>query len=239
MMDAYEVFRRSGQLVRSVVRHGKSHGVFQAAYLLLHQVLDVSFLRSRCGFHCVELYGAKAAELQAQQRFPRAFTLRTASPGDLHGLQKFFLKPNEVSSRLERGDLCFLLEAGGHICAAEWLVRGPAQYREDRNLLGYVIRVPEGGGWLYDGKGTTPGAWGSLMRFVAATLPSLGIQEVFLITDLANVLSRASHRSLGYRVQGRVWHLRLPGVSLRRYTNGEHRWRPLPVTVGRHEVLPE
>lgn len=222
--------------VRSLIRFARSHGLSRATYRVVRAVLSRLDSARWLNLFVADVYTAGIGELKSIRRLPRAFTVRPAGDGDLDRLQVFFAKTEHVTERLARGDLCLMLTAGKEICAAEWLAIGPCDFDEDGPELGCVFRVPEGGCWLYDGKGTSPGAWGSLMGCLAGFLAERSVKRVFSQVEYANVRAARAHESLGCRRAGGIWHLRFFGLSLRRCHTPTGR-SSLPAVVGDLEIV--
>jgi hypothetical protein len=162
--------------------------------------------------------------------------VRWADLNDLPQLERFYCR--NLGHRFARGDACLVLVADGSICAAEWVAVGPAEYTEDSATLRLHLRVPGRCAWLYDGlAGPAPGLWGILMTSLAPALSDRGVDQVFLQVEYGNAMSEASHRSLGFKELGWLFHLAVPGLSLPLYRGLQGHWRSLPGRLRELELL--
>jgi hypothetical protein len=152
---------------------------------------------------------------------------------DEAALTKYFGDAGRVVPRLEQGAVCFVASCQEQICAAVWLLPGPAWFSEDWDLTHYHVDVPARTAWSFDGKCTRWGAWGSLMARLPDQLRQLNIDEIYTAIDYNNGESLRSHFSLGYRSLGLVGRVTLLGLTLtccRRWGKG---WCRVPLQWNR------
>ncbi len=215
----------------------RDRGPAKCAYSALHRLTGQGRLRPWLDLTVCELFQAKASDLKTLSRLPRAYTARLATPDDAAELGRFFGCPARVAGRLDRGDVCAVVLAGGRVCAGAWLAPGPAVVEEDWDDVRSLYRIPAGVAWGYDGRGTRPGAWGCLMARLPEFLASLGADRIAASIHYNNHLSIDSHLTAGFRTLGWIGCARLLGLALRRYRPADGRWGRLPGPLGPIEVL--
>jgi hypothetical protein len=218
----------TGTAFARYVQFAKKHGLGRAAYGVVRAAIATLRLRRFFNLCIVEIFHLRIDAMRRDARIPHAFVVRFAGVDDLRSLQSFTGKPAETLQRLQRGDRCMVLLSGSEISATEWACYGPNRYVEDWKELRTVFRIPAQACWLFDGSGKQPGAWGSLMARLPHLLEESNASEVYLQSDWANIPSTQSHAKLGFRVVGRVFHLAVAGLSIRRFRTSDGRWTALP-----------
>ncbi len=112
-------------------------------------------------------------------------------------------------------------------------VSAPNVSEEDWAELRCSFVFPPGVAWVYDGKGTKLGAWGSLLASLPGFLEEVGACQVATVVDVNNWKSLDTQRSLGFENIGWVACLALgPFVRSAYKPRGGPRQR-LPRDTGR------
>jgi hypothetical protein len=153
-------------------------------------------------------------------------------PTNLSRLASLAGQPEKAARRYAAGDHCLVAMGEGQILATEWIKLGPAVYDEDAAELGVVFRAPANACWLYDGKTVNAehviGPWGAVMSQLRTYLESQGVGIAYLQVDYHNQYSIGCHKSLGFRIIGRLFCLQLFGRRFIGHRGADGRWSRIP-----------
>lgn len=218
-------------------RRKRPRGATKTAYSVVRRLVATGRLRPWLDCTVLEMFHVETDALRRIGRMPRAYTSRFATREDAAELGEFFGSPAAVAQRLDRGDVCAVVLSRQRICAGAWLRLGPAVVEEDWNDVRCRYRIPAGTAWGYDGLGTKPGAWGSLMACLPGYLAQLGAERMVASIHYNNHLSINSHLSTGFRAIGWIGCVRLLGLTFRVYHPASGGLSRLPGQLGPVEVL--
>ena len=221
-----------------LVRRGpRGRSLKKTAYSAMRRLVGSGRLAPWLDCVLLELFQAEAGDLRQIARMPKAFSSRLATRDDAAELGAFFGSPDRVQQRLDRGDVCAVVVAGGQICAGAWLIPGPATIEDDWNDVRCCYQIPAGTVWGYDGRGTKPGAWGCLIACLPGYMAELGAERIAVSIHYNNHRSIDSHLSAGFHSAGWIGCLRILGLTARTFRTADRRWRRLPGRIGLVEVL--
>lgn len=227
-----------GQRLRRVVQLQQIRGSARASYAILRRILAWPVLRQTLHLCAVDFWRLQlSADSWSPPHTSSLFTVRWAEPADLEELAHYFGNRERVKTRIAKGHRCVVAISQEKIGAAVWLGIGPSQFVEDWDDLRCVIRYPAGIAWTYDGKGTKLGAWGTMMKLLPGLLRHENVYEIATIIDCNNWQSMDAHRSLGYQSAGALLHARVLDFPLRLFKPLGKRWRRVPPTIDRVEIV--
>jgi GNAT superfamily N-acetyltransferase len=144
-----------------------------------------------------------------------AITVRAGVSADVAEMSRLEGKAQErLTARLTAGDHCVVAFAGttGAIVGYEWFTEGP---RVVEDVTGYVIDVPPGGLYAYDGfiaaafRGR--GVFSRIQAGLAALMQDRGRERVITMVHADNETSLAANLRLGFRPYRAVRGLTLLG----------------------------
>jgi hypothetical protein len=214
----------------------RSRGSLRASYSVLCKGMQLPLLR-RCADLCVsEIYHLSLAGGKKDLPALRSLVVRAAGAGDLDALVQFYGDRPLLESRFDRGDLCILALCKEQVVAAAWFAVGPSEFHEDQETMHYYSKIPSGAAWIYDGRGTKLGAWGTLMAKLPQTLASRNIDNLVALVNFNNWRAIDAHRSLGFKSTATIGYVGAFGLHRCFFRTKESRWRPLPATVSGVEL---
>ncbi|MDZ7615479.1 MAG: hypothetical protein U1E05_00655 [Patescibacteria group bacterium] len=217
-------------------RRDRKRGPLKKAYSAARRLVGGGRFRPWLDCTVIELFEAEVGQLRRIGRMPRAYNSRFATRADQAELAEYFGSAERVRQRLDRGDVCAVVLAGERICAGAWLTLGPATVEEDWNDVRCRYHIPAGTAWGYDGRGTKPGAWGSLMACLPGYLTELGADRMVASIHYNNHLSIDSHLSTGFHSVGWIACVRFLGLALRVHREADGGWCRMPGPIARVEV---
>lgn len=217
-------------------RRDRKRGPLKTAYSVARRVVGSGRFRPWLDCTVIELFEAEVGQLRRIGRMPRAYASRFATRDDQAALAEYFGSADRVRQRLDRGDVCAVVLAGERLCAGAWLTLGPATIEEDWNDVRCRYHIPAATAWGYDGRGTKPGAWGSLMACLPGYLTELGAERMVASIHYNNHLSIDSHLSTGFHSVGWIACVRFLGLTFRACRAAEGGWRRMPGQIAQVEV---
>ncbi len=218
-------------------RRERKRGPLKKAYSVARRLVGSGRFRPWLDCTLLEMFQAGVGDLRQIASMPKAFSSRLATRDDAAELGAFFGSPTRVRQRLDRGDVCAVVIAGGHICAGAWFIPGPAKVEEDWNDVRCRYHIPAGTAWGYDGRGAKPGAWGCLVSCLPGHLVELGAERIVASIHYNNHLSIDSHLSAGFHTVGWIACLRFLGLTVRTFRTAGASWHCLPGQLGPVNLL--
>ncbi len=209
----------------------RSRGNWRALYSVLQKALELPLLRRWMDLYVGEIHQLSLRDAKRNLRALRSIVVREAGADDLDALAQFYDNRLLIESRFARDDLCVVALCGEELVAAAWLTVGPGEFLEDAIQTHCVSKIPLGVAWIYDGKGTKLGAWGSLMARLPDLLEKRGLNDLLGMVDYNSWQSIDAHRSLGFRNAATFACLGAFGFRRCFHRTEGRRWRRLPLTI--------
>jgi GNAT superfamily N-acetyltransferase len=166
-------------------------------------------------FYVRRLVFCRLTEVYRVSRPLDFITVREAGPADEARLRAVRDHSQGYRHMFERGDLCFLAEAGGEPAAFLWVEPGPSH---DSGPNAYTFEMGERGCWSY-GVEVHPayrlkGAFAKLWTDAFDLIRARGFETIYTsMPEDENVASLRSHGRLGFEIFCRYRVVRFLGLS--------------------------